>query len=72
MLKFISDEQVAQALSYAAVTASIEKAFESLAHGRAAIKAAHTWKPWRRPCPLNKWLWWTWPIWLLPLWCGRS
>jgi ornithine cyclodeaminase len=39
MLKFISDEQVAQILGYAAVSASIEKAFESLAHGRAAIKA---------------------------------
>lgn len=39
MLQFISDEQVAHVLSYASVAASIESAFESLARGRAAIKA---------------------------------
>ena len=39
MLKFITDEQVTQVLSYATVGASIERAFEALAHGRAAIKA---------------------------------
>ncbi len=39
MLQFINDEQIAQALSYDAVTAAIESAFESLSRGRAAIKA---------------------------------
>ena len=39
MLKFITDAQVVHALSYATVSASIEQAFESLARGRAAIKA---------------------------------
>lgn len=39
MLKFFNDAEVADCLEYGPVTAAIEQAFESLAHGRAAIKA---------------------------------
>lgn len=37
MVKFISDKEVAGCLDYGTVQATIEQAFESLAHGRAAI-----------------------------------
>ena len=38
MPRFITDDEVAGVLRFGAVSAAIEQAFESLAHGRAAIK----------------------------------
>ena len=39
MVRFITDAEVSGCLSYSNVTSEIERAFNSLAHGRAAIKA---------------------------------